>query len=89
VGSPCHDAAQQKTLADINAGAALDDLTHIASSSPKSQRIRHKLFHGLLAPIRGYTSADQERFYPRGLLRHSGNVLVFGNKTRMNFLVEN
>jgi hypothetical protein len=43
------------------------------------------LFHGLFAPIRGYTSAGQAQFYPRGSSRHSGNVLVFGDKTRMNF----
>jgi hypothetical protein len=88
MGSPGHDAAQQKTLADVNAGTALDELTHIASSSPKSQRIKHKLFHGLLAPIRGYTSASQEQFYPRGLFRHSGNVLAFGDRTRINHGVE-
>src|SRR5215831_6138572 len=57
-------------------------------SSPKSQRVKHKLFHGLLAPIRGYTSAGQAQFYPRGLIRHSGNVLVFSDETRMNYLVE-
>jgi hypothetical protein len=60
----------------------------MASSSPKSQRIKHKLFHGLFAPIRGYTSAGQEQFYPPDLFPHSGNVLVFGDKTRMNRLVE-
>jgi hypothetical protein len=41
------------------------DPTHTASSSPKSRRIKHKLFHGLFAPIRGYTSASQEQCYPR------------------------
>ena len=58
------------------------------TSSPKSQRIKHKLFHGLLAPIRGYTSASQAQFYPRGLFRHSGNVLAFGDRTRINHGVE-
>jgi len=87
-GQPGHDAAQQKTLADVNAGAALDEPTHIASSSPKSERIKHKLFHGLLAPIRGYTSASQEQLYPRGLFRHSGNVLAFGDRTRINHGLE-
>jgi hypothetical protein len=46
------------------------------------------LFHGLLAPIRGYTSASQAQFYPRGLFRHSGNVLAFGDRTRINHGVE-
>src|SRR5260370_1010530 len=55
----------------------------------RAQRIKHKLLHGLFAPIRGYTSAGQVQFYPRGLFRHSGNVLVFGDETRMNHLVEN
>jgi hypothetical protein len=84
VGSPCHNTAQQKALADINAGATLNDFAHIAPSSPKSQRVKHKLFHGLFAPIRGFTSASQVQFYPRGLFRHSGNVLIFGDNTRMN-----
>jgi len=38
--------------------AALDEPIHIASSSAKSQRIKDKLFHGLLASITGYTSAS-------------------------------
>jgi hypothetical protein len=65
-GAPSQHAAKQKTLANVNAGAALNDFTHVISSSPKSWRIKHKLFHGLLAPIRGFTSASQEQFYPRG-----------------------
>jgi hypothetical protein len=77
-----------REVADVNSGAAFDEFTHIASSSPKSQRIKHKLFHGLLAPIRGYTSASQAQFYPRGLFRHSGNVLAFGDRTRINHGVE-
>src|SRR6266852_8548748 len=40
------------------------------------------------APIRGYTSASQAQFYPRGLFRHSGNVLAFGDRTRINHGVE-
>ena len=54
-----------------------------------AQRIKHKLFHGPFAPIRGYTSAGQVQVYPRGLLPHSGNVLVSGDETKMNHLVEN
>jgi hypothetical protein len=65
-GRPGQHAAKQKPLADVNAGAAFNDLTHIISSLPKSWHIRHKLFHGLFAPIRGFTSTSQEQFYPRG-----------------------
>jgi hypothetical protein len=52
--------AKQKTLADINGSGTFDDLTPIISSSPKSWRMRHKLFHGLFAPIRGFTSTSRE-----------------------------
>jgi hypothetical protein len=66
MSSPGQDTAKEKTLADVNSGTAFDDLTHNASSPPKSRRVKHKLFHGLFAPIRGFTSASQVQFYPRG-----------------------
>ena len=34
------------------------------------------MFHELFALIRGFTSTSQKQFYPRGLFRHSGNVLA-------------
>jgi hypothetical protein len=90
-------ATARKSVANLTRDAGIHlrqfiltcELSPIASSSPKSQCIKHKLFHGLLAPISGFTSASSARFYPRALFRHSGNVLVFADKTRMNYLVEN
>jgi hypothetical protein len=65
-GRPGQDAAKQKTLADVNAGAAFNDFTHGISSSPKSRRIRHKLFHGLLAQS-GDSPAPARNSFIRGV----------------------
>jgi len=40
------------------------------------------------SPNQGIHSASQAQFYPRGLFRHSGNVLAFGDRTRINHGVE-
>jgi hypothetical protein len=68
--------AKQGPLADVDTTTAFVDFAHSQLLVADELTRKHKLLRGLQAPIRGYTSVSQVQFYPRGLRRHSGNVLT-------------
>ena len=71
------DATQQKTLAHVNAGAALHDLSHcLCSLPPESWREIVSCSTGFSAPIRGCTSTSRVQFYPRGCSTIPATVLT-------------